>query len=60
MSAPKPLNMRAMSEAWNDPIAFARELHRYYSQLEASGHRLPAHDWTQAPNAAYAAEQEKK
>lgn len=56
MSAPKPLNMRAMSEAWDDPIAFARELHRYYSQLEASGHRLPAHDWTQATNAADAAE----
>lgn len=46
MSAPKPVNMRAMSDAWDDPIAFARELHNYYSQLEASGHRLPAHDWT--------------
>lgn len=45
-AAPKPLNMRAMSNAWDDPIAFARELSRYYTQLEASGHRQPAHDWT--------------
>ena len=46
MSAPKPINMQAMAEAWEDPVAFARELHKYYTQLEASGHRLPAHDWT--------------
>lgn len=46
MTAPAPLNMRAMADAWDDPVAFASELHRYYSQLEASGHRLPAHDWT--------------
>lgn len=58
MGAPKPLNMRAMSAAWDDPVAFARELHKYYSQLEASGHRLPAHDWTQPlNNAANAAEE---
>lgn len=46
MGAPKPLNLNAMSRAWDDPVAFARELHQYYSQLEASGHRLPTHDWT--------------
>lgn len=59
MSAPKPLNMRAMSAAWDDPIAFARELHKYYTQLEASGHRLPAHDWTNTERAAHAADKEK-
>jgi len=47
MSAPAPLNMKAMASAWDDPIAFARELANYYSQLEASGHRLPAHDDTE-------------
>lgn len=46
MTVPAPLNMRAMSNAWDDPVAFARELHRYHRQLQASGHRLPAHDWT--------------
>jgi len=45
-AAPKPLNFRALSNAWNDPIAFARELSRYYSQLEASGHRQRPRDWT--------------
>lgn len=45
-AAPKPLNFRALSNAWDDPIAFARELSRYYRQLEASGHRAPARDWT--------------
>ncbi|GAA3941935.1 hypothetical protein [Microbacterium soli] len=52
MTAPAPSNLTAMSEAWDDPVAFARELHHYYSQLEASGHRLPAHDWTTAAHAA--------
>lgn len=52
MSAPKPLNMRAMSQAWDDPVAFARELARYYQHLEASGHRVPAHDYTTAAHAA--------
>ena len=47
MTAPAPLNMTAMSAAWDDPIAFARELANYYAQLEASGHRLPTHDWTE-------------
>jgi hypothetical protein len=47
-SAPKPLNFRALSNAWDDPLAFARELSRYYSQLEASGHRQPTRDWTTA------------
>lgn len=46
--APKPLNFRALSNAWDDPLAFARELSRYYSQLEASGHRQPTRDWTTA------------
>jgi len=45
-AAPKPLNFRALSNAWDDPIAFARELSHYYRQLEASGHRQPARDWT--------------
>ncbi|MCK2022764.1 hypothetical protein KZC52_07505 [Microbacterium sp. kSW2-24] len=45
-AAPKPLNLRAMSNAWDNPIAFASELSLYYSQLEASGHRQPARDWT--------------
>ena len=47
-SAPKPLNFRALSKAWDDPVAFARELSQYYRQLEASGHRQPARDWTTA------------
>lgn len=47
-AAPKPLNFRALSNAWDDPIAFARELSHYYRQLEASGHRQPARDWTAA------------
>lgn len=45
-AAPKPLNFRALSDVWDDPIAFARELSAYYRQLEASGHRQPARDWT--------------
>lgn len=47
MKAPAPLNMTAMANAWDNPAAFARELNNYYSQLEASGHRLPTHDWTE-------------
>lgn len=47
-AAPKPLNFRALSKAWDDPVAFARELSQYYRQLEASGHRQPARDWTTA------------
>ncbi|MEZ7755591.1 hypothetical protein O5Y58_08760 [Microbacterium paraoxydans] len=47
-AAPKPLNFRALSNAWDDPLAFARELSHYYSQLEASGHRQPTRDWTTA------------
>ncbi len=46
VAAPKPLNFRALSNAWDDPLAFARELSRYYSQLAASGHRHPTRDWT--------------
>ncbi|KJL18492.1 hypothetical protein RN51_03326 [Microbacterium oxydans] len=47
MSTPAPLNLTAMASAWDAPIAFARELANYYAQLEASGHRLPTHDWTE-------------
>ncbi|SDR83270.1 hypothetical protein [Microbacterium paraoxydans] len=47
-AAPKPLNFRALSKAWDDPIAFARELSQYYRQLEASGHRQPTRDRTTA------------
>lgn len=43
--APKPRNFRAMTNAWNDPVAFAKEITLYYSQLEASGHRVPTRDW---------------
>lgn len=47
MSAPKPANFQAMADAWDDPVAFASELHRYYEQLEASGHRATAVDRTE-------------
>lgn len=47
MTAPAPLNLSAMSSAWDNPTAFARELSVYYTQLEASGHRPHAHDWTE-------------
>lgn len=46
MTAPKPANFRALTKAWDSPIAFATELAKYYSQLEDSGHRLPAPDIT--------------
>lgn len=39
MTAPKPINFDAMSDAWNDPIRFAAELARYYEQLRAAGLR---------------------
>lgn len=47
MSAPKPLNFKAMADAWDNPIAFARELNRYYAQLAESGARQEPHDWTE-------------
>lgn len=56
MTAPKPLNFRALADSWDNPMAFATELARYYQHLEASGHRVPAHDYTQA---AETAEKEK-
>lgn len=34
-TAPKPANFTAMANAWDDPVAFARELDRYYAQLAA-------------------------
>lgn len=39
MTAPKPVNFDRLSDAWNDPIRFAAELHQYYQQLEAAGLR---------------------
>lgn len=33
MTAPKPTNFEALSNAWNDPTAFATELAAYYDQL---------------------------
>jgi len=39
--APKPVNLRAMSDAWDNPVAFAKELAQYYQQLELSGYRAP-------------------
>lgn len=47
MKAPAPLNMSAMASAWDNPIAFARELSNYYSQLEETGHRPVTHHWTE-------------
>lgn len=32
-TAPMSNNFRAMSDPWNDPIAFAKEVHAYYQQL---------------------------
>lgn len=32
-TAPMPTNFRAMSDAWDNPIAFAKEVHQYYQQL---------------------------
>ncbi|KJL35466.1 hypothetical protein [Microbacterium azadirachtae] len=45
--APKPINFHAMANAWDDPIAFARELNAYYSQLAAVGALQEPHDWTE-------------
>lgn len=47
MTASRPLNLAAMADAWNDPIAFAAQLASYYQQLERSGYRIPAPDRTQ-------------
>lgn len=38
MSAPKPSNFSAMADAWQDPIAFSRELDAYYAELRKAGH----------------------
>lgn len=51
MKAPAPLNLTAMASAWDDPVAFARELNRYYSQLAESGHHAPTHHWTERETA---------
>ena len=46
MIAPPPLNLAAMADAWNNPIAFAAQLQTYYAQLEREGYRLPTPDIT--------------
>jgi len=46
MSAPPPVNLHAMADAWNDPIAFAAQLNAYYRQLEQCGYRIPDSDIT--------------
>lgn len=46
MRAPKPINLQAMADAWDDPIAFAAQLATYYKQLELVGYRLPETDIT--------------
>lgn len=38
-----------MSDAWDNPVAFVRELSRYYRQLERTGHRVPAREWADGP-----------
>lgn len=48
MTAPKPANFQALADAWDDTDAFAAELLKYYAELEASGHRVPADDVTTA------------
>lgn len=48
MTAPPPLNLAAMADAWNDPIAFAAQLASYYQQLEGAGYRTQADDVTTA------------
>ncbi|MBT2497134.1 hypothetical protein J7E45_16095 [Microbacterium sp. ISL-59] len=48
MPAPKPSNFQALADAWDNPDTFAAELLKYYSDLEASGHRIPADDITTA------------
>lgn len=44
--APAPANLRAMSDAWDNPVAFGRELAQYYKQLRESGH-FDERDWTE-------------
>lgn len=46
--APPPLNLAAMANAWNDPVAFAAQLASYYRQLEEAGLRVSADDITTA------------
>jgi hypothetical protein len=36
--APKPDNFDAMSDAWDNPVAFAREVAVYNTQLVEAGH----------------------
>lgn len=39
MTAPKPRNFKALADAWDNPTAYAAELHKYYQQLEQDGQR---------------------
>lgn len=46
MSAPAPLNLHAMADAWDSPAAFAAQLALYYRQLRESEHIIQDIDWT--------------
>jgi hypothetical protein len=48
VTAPRPVNFRALADAWDSPIAFAVELAKYYSQLNEAGYIMPAPDITQS------------
>lgn len=49
--ASKPTNFRALSDAWNDPAGFAREVDAYYRQLARERtDDIPAH-WTERADA---------
>jgi hypothetical protein len=45
-SAPKPANWDSMCAAWNDPVAFAREVAVYDAQLVAAGFAPCEKAWT--------------
>lgn len=45
--APAPLNLTAMADAWDNPIAFAAALNAYYAQLSDQGYDAPPPDITQ-------------
>lgn len=36
--APAPLNLTAMADTWDNPIAVAAQLNAYYAQLEREGY----------------------
>lgn len=47
---PAPLNLAAMADAWEDPVAFAAQIATYYAQLEREGFRSPTPDITNERN----------